>query len=296
MQIVQSMGEEGAPQGPQRWTERNMHKGLVAVVATLLFIFLVPSFFIHLMSTHLPRGYETDSDLTSSKPRAAIVDQLSLTFPNETFRTYATNTLEHAGYEVDYYPGENVTVEFFRTLATHRHKQVILRVHSTAVMLADNAFYNAPVAIFTSEEYRQNQYIFEQLTGQIVSASYPVPRSLSYFALTPEFIRSSMRGMFNNTIVIMMGCEGLNNTHMAEAFVERGAGVYIGWDKSPQATDTDSVTSYLLEYLLIQKETLDTAVQAAMDRMMCNIQNQQLHLLYYPQNIGEQRIEEILKD
>ncbi|MCJ7767042.1 hypothetical protein MUP79_01440 [Candidatus Bathyarchaeota archaeon] len=35
--------------------------------------------------------------------KAAIVDQLSLTFPNQAFVEAAANTLKQAGYTVDYY-------------------------------------------------------------------------------------------------------------------------------------------------------------------------------------------------
>ena len=258
----------------------------MVILVTLIF----SAYFIYTFSNQIPKKIET----SASELRAVIVDHLSLTSPNQTFVDTTTNTLRQAGYAVDYYPGKNVTVEFFRTLASHKYKLVILRVHSTAVAYVEGGFSNAPVTIFTAEEYSQNRYLWEQLTGQIVGASYPVPQSPSYFAITPRFVTSSMRGMFNNSIVIMMGCEGLNNTHMAEAFVERGASVYIGWNKSPRVTDTDSATSCLLKHLLVQKETLDTAVQTAMETMSKLPETQQLLLLYYPQNAGEGKIEAIL--
>jgi len=263
--------------------------GLAAVVIILAAIVLIPSIFVHLMPSS-----PQETDFTSGEPRAVIVDQLSLTSPNQTFSATTTNILKQAGYAVDYYPGENVTVDFFRTLASRKYKLVILRVHSTAVVFAEGTFWNAPVTIFTSEEYNTNQYVLEQMTGQIVSAMYPVPESLSYFAITPQFIISSMRGLFNNTAIIMMGCDGLNNTHMAEAFVERGASVYIGWNKSPQAIDTDSATSRLLQRLMVQKETLNAAVQSAMEEVRHGFEDQQLLLLYHPQNVGEEKIEDIL--
>jgi len=52
-------------------------------------------------------------------PRAAIVDQLSLTSPNQAFVQEATSMLEGAGYAVDYYPGEQVTIEFYQDLPRH---------------------------------------------------------------------------------------------------------------------------------------------------------------------------------
>jgi hypothetical protein len=58
----------------------------------------------------------------------------------------------------------------------------------------------------------------------------------------------------------MMGCEGLNNTEMAEAFVEKGAKTYIGWNGSVSATHTDGATAQLLQHLVIEGETIKQAV------------------------------------
>ncbi|GAG52736.1 unnamed protein product, partial [marine sediment metagenome] len=47
----------------------------------------------------------------SSSPTAAIIDQLGATYPNPDFADAAAETLEQAGYAVDYYPPEQITVE-----------------------------------------------------------------------------------------------------------------------------------------------------------------------------------------
>ena len=145
--------------------------------------------------------------------KAAIVDHLSLTQPNQTFIQTATNTLTQAGYTVDYYPNENVTVEFYRNLATHGYGLIILRVHSTT------GGYPT-VVFFTSERYSTSKYIQEQITDKIVPVAYSpedLDRGEGYFGITQNFVKSSMKGRFANTIVVMMGCEGLNNTLMARA-------------------------------------------------------------------------------
>ncbi len=48
--------------------------------------------------------------------KAVIVDQLNLTYPNQTFVTEATSILERAGYKVDYIRGENVSIDLYREL------------------------------------------------------------------------------------------------------------------------------------------------------------------------------------
>jgi hypothetical protein len=67
-------------------------------------------------------------------PKAAIVDQGSLaptSRPNPVFIKKATAILEEAGFSVDYYPGEAVTVEFYRNLPNYGYDFIILRTHSS---------------------------------------------------------------------------------------------------------------------------------------------------------------------
>lgn len=82
---------------------------------------------------------------------AVSLDHLSLTFPNQTFIDQITEILEQAGYTVDYYPGEEVTVEFYGNLPTHGYRLTILRVHSSATELQGKEFVECPVTFFTSE-------------------------------------------------------------------------------------------------------------------------------------------------
>jgi hypothetical protein len=200
---------------------------------------------------------------STSQLKAAIVDQLSLTFPNQTFIEKALTTLTSIGYTVDYFSGEKVTVEFYRDLPTHRYDLIIFRVHSAAAALEGDQFVETPVSFFTSESYSETKYLGEQLTDQIVIGSYSMPQPPYYFVITPKFVITSMKGTFQNTTVVMMGCEGLNNTKMAEAFIQKGAKVYIGWTSSVSASHTDQATTVLLQCLILEKQTVKQAVENA---------------------------------
>jgi len=225
----------------------------------------------------------------SSQPKAAIVDHLSLTFPNQTFIQTATNTLKQENYSVDYYQGEKVTVDFFRNLPARGYSLIILRVHSAAAALEGQEYVEAPVCFFTSESYSQNKYVLEQLADQLVIASYNMPEPPYYFGITPKFVTSSMNGEFCNTAIIMMGCEGLNNTEMAEAFITKGAKVYVGWNRSVSASHTDQATTYLLQQLILQNQTIKQAVENTMKEMAADPEDTQL--TYYPLQAGEQTIQ-----
>jgi hypothetical protein len=65
----------------------------------------------------------------------------------------------------------------------------------------------------------------------------------------------------------MMGCEGLGSHRTAEAFIEKGANIYFGWDRSVSAGHTDAATERLLEHLL----TGELSPEAAVARTMAEV-------------------------
>jgi len=70
-------------------------------------------------------------------------------------------------------------------------------------------------------------------------------------------IRSAgMKGTFQNTTIIMMGCNGLTYPYMAQAFIGKGVKVYISWDLAVSASHTDKATIHLLQRLITEKQTI----------------------------------------
>jgi hypothetical protein len=220
--------------------------------------------------------------------KAAIVDQLSLTYPNQTFIEAATDILKQAGYTVDYYSGEKVTVEFYRDLPTHDYRVIVLRVHSA--LCGDSP----PVNLFTSEAYSATKYLHEQLTDQIGEATFlPYHEGdPAYFSINAGFLRQSLHERFQNTTIIMMGCGGLAYEDLAKAFIERGAKVYIGWSGSVLASHTDQATISLLNDLILKKQTIRQAGENTMNEVGPDPSSKSI-LGYYPDEAGEQTIENI---
>ena len=267
--------------------KREERIGLALTVAILIVIISVSSFFIHSMLTSSPQKQETSS---TSEPKAAIVDHLSLTAPNQTFIQTATNTLKQAGYTVDYYPGEEVTVEFYRNLPNHSYDLIILRVHS-----ALSGERKPPLALFSSEPYHKMEHVNEQITAQIVMVRFQPYQEgdPAYFGIFPNFVRSSMNGRFENTIVIMMGCDGLTDTDTAKAFVEKGAKVYVGWFGPVSASHTDLATTHLLQHFLIEKLTLKKSVQETFKEVGADPTYESL-LIYHPLEAGDYTIQNFI--
>jgi len=265
----------------------------IATVIFLVFILLIVIFSSYFTYNFLnqPQNQTTNpaSNPESPQPKAAIVDQLSLTFPNQTFMQTATNTLKQAGYTVDYYPGEKVTVEFYRNLPTHDYKLIILRVHSAL------SPYESYVSLFTSEPYDKTRYTYEQLTDRLFIGSYSEEdrkKGIFYFGIPPAFVKNSMNGKFDNTSIIMMGCNGLTYDCLAKAFIEKRAKVYISWSDSISASHTDTGTTQLLKHLITEKQTIEQAVENTMKEVGPDPAYNSL-LIYYPVEAGEQTIENI---
>ncbi len=193
---------------------------------------------------------------------AAIVDQLSLTQPNPTFADRATELLQRAGYRVDYFPGEQVTVDFYRNLPSFGYDLIVLRVHAgitTEVgQITGKKTQTEYVSLFTSEPYSKTKYPEEQI-GRLGASRY-YGGGEEYFGIAPGFIEKSMRGRFDKTLIVMMGCDGLRSQRTARAFLDKGASAFVSWSKPVSASHTDAATERLLEHLLIEGLTVPDAV------------------------------------
>jgi hypothetical protein len=204
-------------------------------------------------------GAGDDSD---DVQRAAIVDQLSLTAPNQQFVDEATAFLEGNAYEVDYFSGEQITVDFYRRLPEGDYDLLLLRVHSTADVSRGEEDVTA-VSLFTGQPYSRDLFYDEQLEGKVGFAQY-TEESPKLFGITSEFVRESMKGEFDDTVVLMMGCQGFINSQGAEAFEAKGAQTFIGWDGLVSAQHTDEATMLLLRHLIEGEEAPADAIAQTM--------------------------------
>ena len=246
--------------------ERDRRIATTIFLASILLIVIIPAYFSYTFLNH-PQSQTVNSE--PSQLKAAIVDQLSLSIPNQTFVDASTTILEEAGYVVDYYKGEKVTVDFYRNLATHGYSLIILRVHS-----ALGSTNNPPLALFTSEIYTTTKYISEQWNDQVTRVFFNseiYKDSNYYFGVLPDFIKQRMNGKFDNTVIIMMGCDGITYlggnyryVGMAKAFIERGAKVYISWSGPVLGSYSDEATINLLQNLIKEKQTIRKAIENTM--------------------------------
>ncbi|MCP8318508.1 MAG: hypothetical protein L6N95_01605, partial [Candidatus Methylarchaceae archaeon HK01B] len=84
-----------------------------------------------------------------------------------------------------------------------------------------------------------------------------------------------------DSFVIVDSCYGLNSNSMAEAFIENGASVYIGWDSGVYSDYSDSATLMLLDNLLSDMTVEDAVSNTIKDHDFGSI------LSYFPSDKGD---------
>ncbi|HXX86857.1 MAG TPA: hypothetical protein VEH86_00220 [Candidatus Acidoferrum sp.] len=196
----------------------------------------------------------------SSTPKAAIIDQLSSSdltyssrYPNQTFVNATATLLREYFSEVDYY-SDNATVDNYEKLASEGYKLIIWRAHSAI----DPSGY---VAISTTENNATSDYTSLYMANKLTLCDIEGDPTF-YWAITPKFISETMTGRFNDTVIILMSCNGLETgyTQTAEALQEKGARAIISWNNWIEASSNDGATAMLLNYLIDQNNTIQQAV------------------------------------
>jgi len=205
------------------------------------------------------RGDEDDGP-----PRAAIVDQLGFNIPNEEFVTQATELLEQAGYTVEYYPSDQIDVDFYRRLPSKGYDFVLFRAHADRLeATAKDGTKFDDVVLFTTEPYDERKYVPDQAANRLVIAKYQTDGD-PYFGVAPGFFDNA-RGSFSGATLVVMGCEGFLTERTAQTFVDdMGAEAYISWNETVSATHTDQATEVLLRHMLIDEKSPADAVALTM--------------------------------
>jgi hypothetical protein len=231
------------------------------VKATFLALLLL------ILSSCSPKQQVTPTPTPEPEERkAALVDLITLTNRDPEFTEQALAYLGEAGFSTDVYEGEEVTVEFYRTLPTKGYKLILIRTHSTNIL--NENIPGGPVFLFTSEMYDKSRYVKEQLTNRIGRARllYGEDPPL-YFAIMSGFVRQDMVGRFDNTLIIIGGCQSLGTPDLAQAFIDRGASAIVGWNEWVDLSHNDEALLHLLRGLTAEKLTLEQAIRKTMNEI-----------------------------
>jgi hypothetical protein len=150
-----------------------------------------------------------------SAVKVAYIDPLFAESPGFYEDIYALFSGEEYMFEPSL--GENVTIEHLRRFPKG-YDLIVLRVHSTV--------NHEMVWFFTGEEYRHDKYVLEQLTDEVHSAR-PSLGSGRLFAIGADFVNHFMKDRFQDSTILVMGCDGIRSTDLAQAFIDNGAKLYI---------------------------------------------------------------------
>lgn len=229
---------------------------LIIVISVIFLVsyYLATSFAVSNSSTNGNGENSGDASL-----KAALIDALYATLPNDEFTRSLTETLQEAGFEVDVFQGSEVTVDFLK-IVPNGYKLVILRMHSA---LHDDQLY-----IFTGEPYSVGKYTQEQ-QFQIVKKAYTTEteESQPVFAVNWGFIKRCMTGKFNDTLIIAMGCDGTLDPVIIEEFMNQGAVGYISWNGPVLISHSDTATLHLTEALYLENLLTEEAIEGTNNKV-----------------------------
>jgi len=178
----------------------------------------------------------------SSVKRAALVDALSSVYPHPQFVDKIRTIMNNTGYGFDYFSEGAATLDFFFNLPSQGYSIIILRVEGVNIRVGDAS----PVAFATSDQYASPQRISDQMRNDlgVIEAN-----GHTYFAMTPKAISQLMCGQFQGTTVLVMACNSLSDSSLAQAFIDKGAKSFIGWNGSITIVHDDRVFTAVIALL-----------------------------------------------
>lgn len=223
---------------------------LVISLSVMVCLFVTNSFLTQNGASQSNLPFSQDEQ---SKQTAALVDSLYVCVPDDSFTSGLVETLTQAGFSVDVYAGENVTVDLLYSFEGC-YDLIVFRMHS-AVHSKTLGLY-----LFTAEPYSENKYLDEQRFGMVKKA-YAFDYSEPVFAVNWMFVKKCMTQKFCNTTVIVMGCDGTCDLKLSTAFFNQGAKAYIGWNGLILPSHSSKATLQLVENLYTNNLSFQEALQ-----------------------------------
>ncbi len=231
------------------------------------------------------------SDSDTGQPRAAIIDQLCSTQPNDDFINQVNRDLEAFGFAVHVYQGNDVTVDLYRHLPKCGYKIIVFRVHSGLIEAQGQELLKT--AIFTNEPYSPHKYVAEQANHELPIVRVKEGEPL-FFGIDSKFVTESMEGRFDDTVIVVAGCSCLYFEDLAQAFISEGTSAFLAWDRSVDAAYVDRATACFVTELCMEGITIEQAVNTTMIK-----EGQDptyfATLRYFPSENGNQTLKQLVQ-
>jgi len=147
--------------------------------------------------------------------------------------------------------------------------------------------------LFTNEPYSEAKHVTEQLSDQLAKARIDENHPW-VFGIGDEFVTQSMRGGFDRTVIIMMGCSCLYLEDLAQAFIEKGASAYLAWDATVDLDYVDEATPYLMGQLCMDKVAIRKVVTSTMNVVGPDPKHEAV-LKYFPSRNGDKTLIQLIE-
>lgn len=182
-----------------------------------------------------------DAQKTQDRATQGVIvyDQL-IDVPSDVDFEAEMRAIFEDGINVEYVSGEAVDVGTLRR-GPGSSTLAVFRVHSGVF---DNETW-----LFTGEGYSESGHVMDQLNGLVHIARCSSTSEL-VFAVGPEFIREYW-GDMDGAVVLLMGCESMDDTGLTDEMVRLGASAVMGWRGPVSIDESDEATLMLLEALVL---------------------------------------------
>jgi len=210
--------------------------------------------------------------------RAVILDGLSMDYPNQTFIRSAEKILKQAGFTVDVYGLENITLSLLRKLPSEDYGLVIFRIHGGRMRPPIGIFIDGVLFI---ERCSPGSHMEEIESGYLLLGRTFLSNE-TYCVVPPHYITDKLHGRFKGAIIIAMSCFTGDYELMAKAFFKRGAGAYIGFRGKISPAYADAFTINLLRKIYAENIPLQEAFNHARSELGPDPDYKGTPVLYLP--------------
>jgi len=164
--------------------------------------------------------------------RAIVIDPFNREFnlmSLDVYEMYMRSiiySLERAGYAVDYYKDENVTIDLLKRLDDEGYDIVYINSHG---FIDSRGLF----ALFVREKLNsENALLYQDDIAENLIGYLKEGDLAGYLYVTPGFfLRYGNDSRLPGTIIFVDACYSGNNTSLADVFLVLGASCFIGWDK-----------------------------------------------------------------
>lgn len=233
-------------------------------IFSLISLLIIGVFFPYQNFSNLFLDEEKKVHVENEHGQVAILDQFHEERPGFTRKT--VELFEGENIKVDVY--ENITIDLYRQLPTLGYKVIILRVHSAqATETEEGTEYE--ITLFTTESYSSSKYPVLQTEGLVGPVSFRGPDERGKkFAITNKFVRSEMKGKFDNTLLVMVSCSVLNPKSkygFVRTLMRKGASAIASWNGLVTLSHGNKATFRFLKHIVLDNMTLKKAADETLE-------------------------------